>query len=497
MIDTALGVMIAGGLSGLAALFAILAFLRAGRPAPTEQFAALVRAEADLIRRSGQEEARTLRQELGDGARGFQETVLKAFQGLGESLGSQMRRFEGSIDAKVSDAAGKQAASARELREEMAGSFQTLGLSINATHKELGELQKERLDNATASIRLLAEKNERSLEALKRAVEEKLEAIRAENAARLDQIRETVDEKLQTTLEARLGESFNRVSEHLERVYKGIGEMQALAAGVGDLKNVLSNVRVRGTFGELQLETVLSQFLSPEQYIKNAQVKENTQERVEFAIRLPGRDGSGEVLLPVDAKFPMGDYERLIASEEKGEVAAAQAAGLELERTVRLCAKTIRDKYIAPPRTAEFAIMFLPTESLYAEVLRRPGLFEQLQREYNVTLSGPATFSALLNALQMGFRSLALEQRSGEVWKVLGAVRNEFSKYNEVVDRLSKQLNSAAESVTKLGTRTRAMSRTLRDVEKMPDGAAEILIGRSLAGSDEAEEQDDASSAQD
>ncbi len=496
MIDTAVGVLIAAGLSGFAALFAFLAFLRAGRPAPIEQFAALVRAEADLIRRGGQEEARTLRQELADGSRGFQETVLKAFQGLGESLGSQMRGFEGSIDAKVSDAAGKQAAGARELREETAGNFQKLSQNIAATLKELGEHQKERLDNATSAIQLLAGKNERDLAALKQAVEDKLEAIRAENASKLDRIRETVDEKLQSTLEARLGESFNRVAEHLERVHKGIGEMQALAADVGNLKNVLSSVRVRGAFGELQLETLLEQFLSPEQYIKNAHVKENSQERVEFAIKLPGRDASGEVLLPVDAKFPMGDYERLIAAAEKGDTAAAQAAGLDLERTVRVCAKTIRDKYIAPPRTAEFAIMFLPSESLYAEVLRRPGLFEQLQRECNVTLAGPATFSALLNALQMGFRSLALEQRSGEVWKVLGAVRNEFSKYNEVVDRLAKQLNTAAESVSKLGTRTRAMNKTLRDVERMPDGAAETLIGQSLIGVEEDEEQEEMREAQ-
>ncbi len=394
------------------------------------------------------------------------------------------------MDAKLHEAATIQAAAARELREEMSGGFQRLGGTVSATLKELSDHQKERLDNVTAAIGALTEKNERAQDALKRAIEDRLDAIRADSASKLEKIRETVDEKLQSALETRLGESFSRVAEHLERVHKGIGEMQTLAAGVGDLKNVLSSVRVRGTFGELQLGTLLEQFLSPEQYIKNAQVKENSQERVEFAIKLPGRDACGEILLPVDAKFPLEDYERLIEAAEKGDASAVQQAGQDLERNVRLCAKTIRDKYIEPPLTADFAIMFLPTESLYAEVLRRPGLFDQLQREYHVTLAGPATFAALLNALQMGFRSLALEQRSGEVWKVLGAVRNEFSKYNEVVDRLSKQLNTAAESVERLGARTRVMNKKLRDVEKLPDDSAQTLLGQSLADVEYMEETD-------
>ncbi len=492
MTATDLGVLAAPIFSGFAALFALLAFLRSGRRTGEagwmERFEAAVRAEADLIRRDGHDEARTLRQELTDNSRGFQETALKMFHGLGEGLGSQIKDFGGSVEGKLNESATKQAAAARELREEMTGSFLNLGTNVSATLKELGDRQKERLDNVSAAVEVLTGKNGHAQDALKRAVEDKLEAIRAENSSKLDKIRETVDEKLQSALETRLGESFNRVVEHLERVHKGIGEMQTLAADVGNLKNVLSSVRVRGTFGEVQLATLLEQFLSPEQYIKNAQVKENSQERVEFAIKLPGRDAGGEILLPVDAKFPMEDYERLIAAAEKGDVNAVQQAGQDLERTVRLCAKTIRDKYIVPPRTAEFAVMFLPTESLYAEVLRRPGLFEQLQREFNVTLAGPATFSALLNALQMGFRSLALEQRSGEVWKILGAVRNEFSKYNEVVDRLSKQLNTAAESVERLGVRTRVMNKRLRDVESLPDNSEQTLLDQSFADTEEAED---------
>lgn len=275
--------------------------------------------------------------------------------------------------------------------------------------------------------------------------------------------------------------------EQLERVHKGIGEMQTLAAGVGDLKKILSNVRVRGTFGEVQLAALLEQFLSPEQYIRNAQVKENSQERVEYAVRLPGRDSTGDVLLPIDAKFPQEDYERLIAASELGDVLAVAAASLALENRIRLFARTIRDKYIASPQTTEFAILFLPTESLYAEILRRPGLFEQLQRDFHVVLTGPATFTAFMNALQMGFRSLAIEKRSSEVWKILGAVGNEFSKYNLVVDKLSKQLGTAAKSVEDLSMRTRAMNRKLRDVEKLPDDAAQMLLGPMSAGTDEDE----------
>jgi DNA recombination protein RmuC len=496
---TVLGVLAAAAFSALAALFALLAFLRAGRRSGEAelagQFEAAVRAEGDLIRRNADDQARSLRQELADNARGFQETTLKIYHGLGDGLGGQIRDFGGAVEAKFNDSGAKQAGAARELREEMTGSFQKLGINVATTLKELGDHQRERLDNVTAAIRALTEKNERAQDALRQAVENRLDAIRTENSSKLDQIREAVDEKLQTALETRLGESFNRVVEHLERVHKGIGEMQTLAADVGNLKNVLSSVRVRGTFGELQLGTLLEQFLSPEQYIRNAQVKENTQERVEFAIKLPGRDASGEVLLPVDAKFPMEDYERLIAAAEKGDANAVQHAGQDLERTVRLCAKTISDKYISPPRTAEFAIMFLPTESLYAEVLRRPGFFEQLQREFHVTLTGPATFSALLNALQMGFRSLALEQRSGEVWKILGAVRNEFSKYNEVVERLGKQLNTAAESVERLGARTRVMNKKLRDVEKQPDASAQILLGGPFSGLEEPEDGEEARAA--
>ena len=472
-----------------------------------------------------------MRQELADNLRGFQDTTLKVFREFGDSLGAEVKEFGNRLDkgvstideraaaigtkldqdmarigeeatknrdalrqtieGKLDSAATKQTGAAKDLREEMTGSFEKLGRTVSETLTQLGEHQKERLENVTTAVTALSEKHERAQEALKQTVEGRLDAIRTESAAKLDEMRRTVDERLQSTLETRLGESFNRVVEQLERVHKGIGEMQTLAAGVGDLKKVLSNVRVRGTFGEVQLAMILEQFLSPEQYVKNAQIKEGSQERVEFAIKLPGREPDGEVLLPVDAKFPQEDYERLLAAAEAGDGEAVAEAAKELENRIKLCAKTIRDKYIATPRTTDFAILFLPTESLYAEVLRRAGLFEQLQREYHVTLTGPTTFTALLNALQMGFRSLAIEKRSSEVWQILGAVRGEFGKYNEVVDKLSKQLSTAAKSVENLGMRTRAMNRKLRDVETLPDATTQILLGPALADAEDTDEQED------
>jgi len=515
-------------LAGAAAVFAFLAFIRSkGKSAnelTAEQMSQVVRNESERIRQAGDDQARALRQELADNLRGFQETTLTVFQGFGGSLGADVKEFGNrleagigkiddraaaigtkmdqdigrmgeeatknrdalrqTIEAKLDAAGSTQAGAAKDLREEMVGSFQQLGRTVSETIAQLGQQQKERLEQVTTALSTLSEKQERAQDALKQTVEGRLDAIRNESASKLEEMRKTVDERLQSTLETRLGESFDRVVEQLERVHKGIGEMQSLAAGVGDLKRVLSNVRVRGTFGEVQLGMLLEQFLSPEQYIKNAQVKDGSQERVEFAIRLPGRDADGEVLLPIDAKFPHEDYNRLLAAAELGDGDAVNEAAEELENTIKLCAKTIREKYLGPPRTTDFAILFLPTEGLYAEVLRRPGLFEQVQREYHVTLTGPTTLTALLNALQMGFRSLAIEKRSSEVWHILGAVKTEFGKYNEVVDRLSKQLSTAAKSVESLGMRTRAMSRKLRDVEKLPDDTAEIVLGPAIDDSD-------------
>jgi len=308
-------------------------------------------------------------------------------------------------------------------------------------------------------------------------------------------MRQTVDEKLQATLDTRLGESFSRVVEQLKIMHQGIGEMRELAANVGDLQKVLTNVKVRGVYGEVQLEFLLEEFLSPEQYIKNASVKDESSERVEFAVRLPGKQHGGEVLLPIDAKFPREDYDRLIEATEAGSTELIPALRKQLENRIKSSAKEMRDKYINPPRTTDFGILFIPTESLYAEVLRQPGLLEILQREYRVTLASPTTLAALLNALQMGFRSLAIEKRSSEVWQVLAAVRTEFGKYNQVVEKLGKQLGTATNAVDSLRTRTRVMTRTLKTIEVLPDhSAAETILGLTPdellneSGSDETED---------
>ena len=513
MTITLLVIATAAALGAAVAVVALYRRIARFTSGPTEEE---LHSQIDRVLQFSDGQSRNLREEIGGTMRGFQDSTLMAFRELGDALVTRMNEFGARMDAsvkaidnralkigetlnhdiaemgkeagsardalrqiielKLEDATIKHTTTARELRQELVGNFQHLGEVITNTLNQLGLQQKEKLDNVGLALAKMTETQERAQEALRQGVEQRLDAIRNENSVKLEEMRRTVDEKLQSTLEARLGESFTRVVEQLERVHKGIGEMQSLAAGVGDLKKVLSNVRTRGTFGELQLGTLLDQFLSPEQFLKNAQVRENSQERVEFAIRLPGRDTDGEVLLPVDAKFPHDDYERLLSAAEVGDSDAVAEASKALENRIRVCAKTIRDKYIVPPRTTDFAILFLPTESLYAEVLRRPGLFETIQRESHVTLTGPTTFIALLNALQMGFRSLAIEKRSSDVWKILGAVRAEFGKYNEVVDRLAKQLNTAAKSVETLGVRTRAMTRQLRDVEVLPGRVSQTLL---------------------
>jgi DNA recombination protein RmuC len=509
----------------LAAFFAALAFLRSGRVQLPEGLtkeivAQIVRSECEILRRAGDDQTRGLRQELIDTLKSFQEGALAGVGTLSEFIRLQIRDFGERLDigmkqvdervaaisaklnddlgkmsveahgnrdalrqiveSKLDDSIAKHVSSATDLRKELDSSFRDLGSRVAETLEKSSVQQQERLDKTATALKELGEKQEQAQERLRQVVEGRLDAIRTENASKLDEMRQTVDEKLQSTLETRLGESFNRVVEQLKSVHEGIGEMKKLAANVGDLQKVLTNVKVRGTYGEVQLAILLEEFLSPDQYVKDAVVKENSSERVEYAIRLPGRDSGGEVLLPVDAKFPREDYEKLIAASEAGDTKLVALFRKQLENRIKSCAKDIRDKYVNPPRTTDFGILFIPTESLYAEILRQPGLFESVQREFRVTLASPTTFSALLNALQMGFRSLAIEKRSSEVWQVLGAVRTEFAKYNGVVDALGKQLTRAANSVDSLGRRTRAMTRTLKSVEALPDdSAAQKLLGLS------------------
>jgi DNA recombination protein RmuC len=319
-------------------------------------------------------------------------------------------------------------------------------------------------ESMTKSMADLVTSQKAQLEEIRATVESRLTALSADNEKRLDQMRQTVDEKLQGTLDARLGESFKLVSERLEQVHKGLGEMQTLASGVGDLKRVLTNVKTRGTMGEVQVGALLEQILTPDQYDKNVSTT-GTQERVEFAIKLPGREAGKTCWLPVDAKFPLEDYQRLVEASERGDAEAVEAASRSLETTLKQCARTISQKYLLPPETTDFGILFLATEGLYAEALRRPGLAETLQREFRVVLTGPNTFAAVLNSLQMGFRTLAIQQRTSEVWETLGAVRTQFSKYADVLVKVKKQLHMASNTVEDAERRTRVLQRQLRDVE--------------------------------
>jgi DNA recombination protein RmuC len=337
----------------------------------------------------------------------------------------------------------------REAREELSRGLATFSQTLSS---QMG---------ATATVQ------NAQFETLRGAVEHRLERIQQDNAAKLEQMRQTVDEKLQSTLEKRLSESFRQVSERLELVHKGLGEMQTLAAGVGDLKRVLSNVKTRGVFGETQLAALLEQVMAPEQYEKNVATRPGSSARVEFAIKLPGRDDV-PVLLPIDAKFPIEDYQRLQAAQEAGDKAALEMAEKALEARVKLEAKTIAEKYLEPPHTTDFALLYLPFESLFGEVLRRPGLFDHIQRQFRVTICGPTNLLAYLNSLQMGFRTLAIQQRSSEVWKVLGTVKSEFGKFAEVLANTKRQLQTVANTIDQAEVRTRQIERKLKDVEVLP-----------------------------
>ncbi len=342
--------------------------------------------------------------------------------------------------------------------EAMNGAQQQIDRSVRE------EIGRHRLEQASQSQALRSEILA-TLTDIRSTIDARLNTIQIENEKKLEQMRQTVDEKLQGTLEARLGESFKQVSDRLEQVYRGLGEMQTLAAGVGDLKRVLTNVKTRGTWGEIQLGALLEQVLAPDQYARNVSTT-GTQERVEFAIRLPGKDSNGApVWLPIDAKFPLEDYQRLVEASERADAEGVELASRRLEMTLKNCAKTLSDKYIAPPNTTDFGILFLSTEGLYAEAMRRPGLAEQLQRDCRVVLAGPSTLAAMLNSFQMGFRTLAIQQRSSEVWELLGVVKGEFGKYADVLAKIKRKLNEAQNTVDMAETRTRQIQRKLRKVE--------------------------------
>ncbi|MGE0331018.1 MAG: DNA recombination protein RmuC [Ramlibacter sp.] len=363
------------------------------------------------------------------------------------------------------------------LVKQGAEATRTQNAQIDAFGQQLALLQKTLSDTLTLQLQGLSESNARRLGEVRATLETQLVQMQQTNAAKLDEMRKTVDEKLQTTLEARLGESFKQVADRLEQVHKGLGEMQSLAQGVGDLQRVLTNVKTRGMFGEVQLEALLEQVLTNEQYGRQVETRPHSNQRVDFAVRFPGRSSDGvPVWLPIDAKFPREDYERLLEAHDRADAAGVELAAKALEARIRLEAKTIAASYLAPPHTTDFAILFLPIESLYAEVLRRPGLMDSLQRDFRVTLAGPTTLLAMLNSLHMGFRTLALEQQASQVWKVLGAVKTEFDRYGKWVETVQEQVRKASVTLENAATRSNQMRRALKVVEALPEGEAQALL---------------------
>ncbi len=388
-----------------------------------------------------------------------------------------LERQTRELREELSRVRAEAAETARGDRAEQAMALDRLGQSLAGQVGQLGTLQAQQFEAFGQHLSRLTQSFDARVEQLRQTVETRLAAIQGDNATKLEEMRKTVDEKLHATLEQRLGESFKLVSERLELVHRGLGEMQTLAAGVGDLKKVLSNVKTRGTWGEVQLAALLEQVLTAEQYAENVATRPGSNDRVEFAIRLPGRDDGAPVWLPIDAKFPIEDYQKLLEAQERADPVAVEAAARALETRLKNEARTIREKYVEPPHTTDFAILYLPIEGLYAEVLRRPGLAEALQRDWRVSIAGPTTLAAMLNSLQMGFRTLAIEQRSSEVWAVLGAVKSEFGKFGEALAHTKKKLQEASNSIDKAEVRTRAVTRKLKEVEALPAVESAALLG--------------------
>ena len=387
-----------------------------------------------------------------------------------QSLASQNERLERELRAELVQARAESNQNALTARGELGATINQFSQTLQTQLGSMAHVQHERLSTLTQS-------NEQRLDAVRSTLEQRLELLRSDNAQKLEQMRATVDESLHATLDKRLGESFKLVSDRLEQVHRGLGEMQTLAVGVGDLKRVLTNVKTRGTWGEVQLGILLAEVLTPQQFESNVETVPGSGKRVEFAIRLPGRGDDGKPCwLPVDAKFPLDHWQRLQDALERADVGAADVSRKALADFLKLQAKTIRDSYVSPPFTTDFAILFVPTEGLYAEMMSRPGFAELLQRDYRVTLTGPTNFLALLNSLQMGFRTLAIEQRSSEVWKVLAAVKTDFVKFGEILGRTQKKLQEASNTIDEARGKSTTIARKLRDVETLPEADADKLL---------------------
>jgi len=429
----------------------LLVWLLLRKPTPTAETPeqALRRQQLlDAVTTGNERLERELRREVTESARSGRQELLQT-----------LSAFQGSLSQQNAEAT------------------RTQNAQIDAFAQQLLQLRGTLSDTLTRQLQDLSEANARRLAEVRATLEQQLAQLQQNNAAKLDEMRATVDEKLHATLEARLGESFKQVAERLEQVHKGLGEMQTLAQGVGDLKHLLSNVKTRGMFGEAQLAALLEQVFAPDQYAAQVATRPGSKNVVDFAIRLPGRgDDGAPCWLPIDAKFPNEDYERLLDAQQRADALAAEAAGKALEARIRLEAKSMAEKYVEPPHTTDFALLFLPTEGLYAEVLRRPGLVEALQREHRVTLAGPTTLLAMLNSLQMGFRTLALEKRSSEVWQVLGAVKTEFTKFGDVLAKVKTQTQTVLNTLDAAEVRSRAMGRALKQVEALPAERSAALL---------------------
>ncbi|MFQ5719250.1 MAG: DNA recombination protein RmuC [Acidobacteriota bacterium] len=410
------------------------------------------------------------------GATGVAVALLVAV--LGRLRGSRPADAGGILSEELRAGRAEASETLRGMREELARGQAASQKTVSETLAGLSEIQKGQLEGLARQLERLTGSNRELLDKIRATLDARVRELQEGNEKRLNEMRQTVDEKLEKTLEKRLGESFKLVSDRLEKVHQGLGEMQTLAAGVGDLKKVLTNVKVRGTWAEVQLGAILDQILTPDQFDRNVQTRPESRENVEYAVRLPGPrdDPHAVVWLPIDSKFPQEDYVRLQEAADRGDAEAVQKASFALARAVRTAAQDIHDKYVEPPSTTDFAIMYLATEGLYAEVLRQPGLMEELQQKHRVVVAGPTTVAAILSSLRMGFQTLAIERRAGEVWTVLAAVKTEFGKFGQVMEKVKKQIGTVSRTLEETGVRTRAMEKRLRSVEQLPGGQAAALL---------------------
>lgn len=460
------------------------------------QFEAFSKQLSELVK-SFDEKTRSLQEQLEKSAKDNrleQANSLKSFeekftQNIKDFNDLQQQKFEAfsnqllelvrSFDEKTKTLQEQLEKSAKDNRLEQATSLKSFEDKFTQNVKEFNDLQKQKFDDLTSKQEQVKKDTEEKLKEIRETVEKKLQSLSEDNTKKLEEMRKTVDEKLHETVEKRFNESFKMISDRLEQVHKGLGEMQTLATGVGDLKKVLTNVKTRGSMGEIQLGAILEQIFSPDHYEHNATVKENSQERVEYVIKLPGQhDDNRPLLLPIDSKFPNEDYQRLC--EAYDQMTDIEAASKQFENSVKKCARDIRDKYINPPTTTDFAIMFVPTEGLYAEILRRTGLFESLRRDYKITVVGPTNLVAFLQSLQMGFKTLAIQKRSSEVWEVLGAVKTQFGNFGDLLEKTKKKLQEATNTIDKAGVRSRAIERKLRTVQELPKQETIALLGEAI-----------------